>query len=197
MQAIDYYRRRREAYAYLLAALPQPAHSGRTLIFGQGRSGSTLLENLLSSTGHFAPQGEVFGEKGRKIIYPERYLRGQSARWHDKNFLCHVKVHHLLARRRPIEPQSFLQRLSDDGWRILFLHRTDRVRQALSFLVAEVRGEYHKRDDRPETIALHVSHERLKALLARAAASAHEEQEALAGVDYHEVVYERDLEDGS
>ena len=197
MQAIDYYRRRREAYAYVLAALPQRANCARTLIFGQGRSGSTLLESLLSSTGHFASNGEVFGAKGRKIIYPERYLRGQSSRWPDKNFLCHVKIHHLLSRQRPVEPQPFLQRLSDDGWRIIFLRRTDRVRQALSFLVSEVRGSYHKRDDSPETIAVRVSRERLEALLNRAAASAQEEQEALAGLDYHEVVYERDLKDAS
>lgn len=197
MQAIDYYRRRREAYAYLLAAIPQRANCERTLIFGEGRSGSTLLENLLSSTGHFAPQGEVFGEKGRKILYPERYLRGQSSRWPDKNFLCHVKIHHLLSRRRPVEPQPFLQGLCDGGWRIIFLQRTDRVRQALSYLVAEVRGAYHKRDDLPETIAVHVTRERLEALLERAAIGAREEQEALADIDYHEVVYERDLEDAS
>ncbi len=197
MQAIDYYRRRREAYAYLLAALPQPTHFARTLIFGQGRSGSTLLESLLSSTDHFAPHGEVFGAKGRKIVYPERYLRGQSSRWPDKNFLCHVKIHHLLIRQRPVEPRPFLQRLSDDGWRIIFLSRTDRVRQALSFLVAEIRGEYHKRDDRPETISVHVSRERLEALVNRGIVQAHDEQKALEGIDYHEVIYERDLEDAS
>jgi LPS sulfotransferase NodH len=194
---MDYYRRRREAYAYLLAALPRPANYERTLIFGQGRSGSTLLESLLSSTGHFAPAGEVFGEKGRKILYPERYLRGQSSRWPDKNFLCHVKIHHLSSRRRPVEPRPFLQRLSNDGWRIIFLQRTDRVRQALSFLVAEIRGEYHKRDDRPETISIRVSRERLEALVKRGTVQAHDEQEALAGIDYHEVLYERDLEDAS
>jgi LPS sulfotransferase NodH len=197
VQATDYYRRRREAFAYLLAALPRPASCGRTLIFGQGRSGSTLLESLLSSTGHFVPQGEVFGRKGRKIIYPERYLRGHSSRWPERNFLCHVKIHHLVCRQRPVEPQPFLQRLSDDGWSIIFLRRTDRVRQALSHLVAEVRGEYHKRDDQPERIAVHVKRDRLEALVKRAVDGEREEQEALADIDYHEVVYERDLEDAS
>lgn len=197
MHAIDYYRRRREAFAYLLAGIPRPANCGRTLIFGQGRSGSTLLESLLASTGHFVPQGEVFGAKGRKILYPERYLRGHSARWPENNFLCHVKIHHLMSRRRPVEPRPFLQRLSDDGWRIIFLSRTDRVRQSLSFLVAEVRGEYHKRDDRPETISVRVSRERLEALVIRSLVQAQAEREVLAGIDYHEVIYEHDLEDAS
>ena len=197
MQAIDYYRRRREAYAYLLAALPRRPNCGRTLIFGQGRSGSTLLESLLKSTGHFVSKGELFGAKGRKILYPERYLRGHSSRWPDSNFLCHIKPHHLSRRQRPIEIQPVLQRLSNDGWRIIFIQRTDRVRQALSYVVAKERGEYHKLDDSPEEIAVHVSRERLVALLARAAVNVREEQEALEGIDYHEVVYERDLEDGS
>jgi hypothetical protein len=154
------------------------------------------LESLLSSTGHFAAQGEVLGRKGRKILFPERYLRGHSSRWPDKNFLCHVKMYHLSTRRRPVEPRSFLHGLSDDGWRIIFLRRTDRVRQALSFIVAEARGSYHKRDDRPETITVHVSRECLEAVLRRDAVGA-QEREALAGIDYHEVVYERDLEDAS
>jgi LPS sulfotransferase NodH len=180
-----------------LAGFPRPANCERTLIFGQGRSGSTLLESLLASTGHFVPQGEVFGAKGRKILYPERYLRGQSSRWPDKNFLCHVKIHHLVCRQRPVEPRPFLQRLSNDGWRIIFLERHDRVRQALSFLVAEIRGEYHKRDDRPETISVQVSRERLEALVNRGTVQANEERRALLGIDYQAVVYERDLEDAS
>lgn len=198
MKGIDgYYRRRREAYAYILAALPQRANRGRTLIFGQGRSGSSVLESLLSSTGHFVAQGEVFGRKGSKIVYPERYLRGQSSRWPDKNYLCHVKIYHLLSRRRPVEPRQFLQKLSNEGWRIIFLRRTDPVRKALSLLVAEARGSDRKRDDRPETLTVHVSRERLEALVKRAIVWAQEERRALAGIDYHEVVYERDLEDAS
>lgn len=194
MGSINYYRRRREVFAYLLASFPQRPNCGRTLIFGQGRSGSTLLESLLSSTGHFVSQGEVFGAKGRKILWPENYLRGQSSRWPDKNFLCHIKPHHLSRRQRPVEPQLFLQRLSDDGWSIIFIRRVDRLRQALSYVVAEVRGEYHKRDDRPEKIAVHVNRKRLEELLERAAVNEQEEQQALEGLNYHEVVYERDLE---
>ena len=64
-------------------------------------------------------------------------------------------------------------------------------------MVADVRGEYHKRDDRPETISIRVSRERLTALLERCAGQAHDEREALAGIDYHEVLYERDLEQAS
>jgi hypothetical protein len=155
------------------------------------------LESLLGSTGHFVPQGELFGAKGRKILYPERYLRGHSSRWPDRNFLCHIKPHHLSRRPRPLEIQPFLQRLSDDGWQIIFIQRTDRVRQALSYVVAKERGEYHKRDDGPEKIAVYVSREHLDALLERAAVNVQEEREALEGIDYHEVVYERDLEDAS
>ena len=44
---------RHEAATYLRAVRSHPSDPGtRTLIFGQGRSGSTLLEPLLASTGH-------------------------------------------------------------------------------------------------------------------------------------------------
>jgi hypothetical protein len=156
-----------------------------------------LLESLLKSTGHFVGQGEVLGHKGRNVLAPVAYLRGQSLRWPDKNYLCHVKPCHLTNWRRwPVDPRAFLQALDADGWRIIYLHRDDRVRHILSLIVADARGAYHKQDDNPEVATIHVDRARFVAGMQRRDIEM-QEFEALREINHHTVRYERDLQDAA
>ncbi|MBI1403009.1 MAG: hypothetical protein GC147_07335 [Porphyrobacter sp.] len=187
------------AIAYGLAALPGGPRAAPVLIFAQGRSGSSLLESLLASTGHFAPHGELLGEGYETTRFPRAFLRGHARRAGERHFLCHVKIYHLTRDReragsRPVAPHAFLHRLADEGWRIIHLTRQDRVRHVLSGLVAQARGKYHKFDDRPETTAITVRRGILEKWIAQRQKLDREERAALAGLDVHEVVYERDLE---
>lgn len=191
-----------ELQSCLLAALPANGASGHTLIFGQGRSGSTLLESLLSSTGLFVSRGELLGQEHSRLYLPQAYLRGQARLARGRNLLCHVKIYHLTrdrerAGRRPVDPGEFLRGLAANGWRIIYLRRTNRVRHALSNILAEARSDYHKFDDNPETARVRVSRERLETLVRERIAFERQERAALAGIPFHEVVYERDLEDAA
>ncbi|WP_296717308.1 hypothetical protein [Erythrobacter sp.] len=187
------------ALAYGLAALPGRPRAAPVLIFAQGRSGSTVLESLLGSTGHVTARGELLGDGHERTLFPRALLRGHARRTGGRSLLCHVKIYHLTRDReragsRTLDPQTFLRGLAEEGWRIIYLTRTDRVRHVLSGLVAEARNNYHKLDDRPVTTAVTVRRATLEAWIAQRRALEQEERAALAGLDYHEVVYERDLE---
>ena len=200
-------RAQREAAAYLRDALSSPTDPGtRTLLFAQGRTGSTLLESLLCSTGHFRKNGEVLKDAAIRVRFPERYVRGLSRDpvrcSPDGNFVCHVKLYHLTDHRkwaggRPVAPAVFLRRLSEDGWRIIYLRREDRIHHTVSNLAAAARGTYHKTDDRPENTRVHVERDKLERWVRRREQYEREERQALAGLPFHEVVYERDLLDGA
>ena len=66
----------RKLRAYL-AAMFRPARvdARHTLIFAKGRSGATLLADLLASTERFTDLGEPLHLFTREVWAPERYLR--------------------------------------------------------------------------------------------------------------------------
>lgn len=188
----------REYAAYLNVFLRKKPDNIRVLIFGQGRTGSTLLEDLLCSTGHFVKHGEILGKGAHRVSFPVAFLKG-SARRSKGDFICHIKPTHLgrdreRAGARPIEMKVFLQSIVDDGFRIIHLTRPNKLRQFLSQKMAEARGRYHKWDDQPETLTLVVDPKTLKDELGWRKERDRAELAALEGLDVIEVEYARDLE---
>lgn len=190
--------RGREAGLYLWNAIrPNPPSQLRVVIFGQGRTGSTLLESLLCSTGHFEGFGELLNiDRYAEILRPLDFVQGLAKWKSDNNFLFHVKVYQLTRdRRHPVDPALFLKSLCARGWRVLHLRRDNVVKHVFSNIMAEHRGAYHKVDDRrvdEEKVTVHCQdfvtrvQERLR--------FAEEEKAILSTIDHHVVVYDRDLE---
>ena len=169
------------------------------MIFAQGRTGSTLLEDLLCSTGHFAKHGEILGEGASQVRFPAAFLKGSARRRPHVNFICRVKPSHLGSDReragaRPSDIRAFLQSIVDDGFRIIHLRRSNKFAQFLSLKMAEARGQYHKRDDGPETQRVTVDRQQLIEFMEWRRARDREDAAALEGLDFIEVEYERDLE---
>lgn len=189
----------RDWRAYLHLLVRRRPHDVRVLIFGLGRTGSTLLEDLLCSTGHFAKHGEILGEGASRVRFPAAFLKGSARRRRNKNFICHVKATHLGRDReragvRTVDMKVFLQSIVDDGFRIIHLRRSNKLAQFLSQRMAEARGQYHKRDDGPETQRVAVDRQQLIKFMEWRKARDGEEAAALEGLDFIEVEYERDLE---
>ena len=174
----------------------KPSDQVRAVIFAQGRSGSSVLESLICSTGYFALNGEILAVNRGEIRYPARYIRG-GGRWAaPENFIFHVKIYQLTRdRKRPVDPGAFLKSLYSDGWKIIYLRRKDKVRQAMSNIVAENRGDYHKFDGSEEKFHLSVDCDDLVNKIKERLRFAEEDKKALSGMSCHEVVYESDLED--
>lgn len=165
----------------------------RAVLFAQGRTGSTLLESLLASTGQLRAHGELLDGKPRPVAHPLPYVLGLS-RWHRGHFIFHVKVYQLLEhQRRPVDPGEFLRALHGAGWKIIWLRRENPLRHALSSLVAARRGTRHKFDDVVEDLRFEVDLEALASRVRLRARAAEDEVRALGDLPRIELVYERDL----
>jgi hypothetical protein len=171
----------------------------RALIFAQGRSGTTLLENLLCSSGHFTRNGEVLRGERLHILFPNAFLEGLARKRPHDNFICHVKPGHIDQDRqdvsaRPIDLRRFLETLSSRGWRIIHLYREDKLRQYLSAEMGKARGSFHKFDDQPEEYRIIANRDQFAAGLAALIECDRRERAALASIPHVEVQYETDLE---
>ena len=188
--------RSREALAYLFNyTKSKPSDSVRAVIFAQGRTGSSLLESLLCSSQHFRQNGELLSAAHGEVLFPTHFIRGLSKWKSGSNFIFHVKIYQLTVdRNRPIDPASFMQSLYSEGWKVIYLRRQNKIKHALSNTLAEHRGAYHKYEDTKEDLKIFIDCERFLERVNNRVRIEAVEKEALANIEYHEVVYEDDLE---
>ncbi|WP_147303656.1 sulfotransferase [Rhodohalobacter sp. SW132] len=195
-----WYRRglylRREWIAYYCKLFKQDSlEQHRVVIFGQGRTGSTLLEDLIFKTGHFQKHGELFHKSRGQILFPLPFIRGLARRRPEENFIFHVKIYQLVNdRRRPEDTARFLKALYASGWKIIYLSRRNKVKHVLSNYVHNARGASHKFNDKKEEIELQIDPEGFLTWVKERERFTEEEKKALQGLEYIEVVYEDDLE---
>jgi LPS sulfotransferase NodH len=174
---------------------PVSSDQVRLVIFAQGRTGSTLLESLICSTGFFRENRELLSPDNGEFLYPLQYISGLSKRRVPENFIFHVKIYHLTRnRKRPIDPAMFLEELYKDGWKIIYLRRKNKVKQVLSSVIAEHRGAYHKFNDTEEEYKITLDCTSFVERVNRRIQDEENERKALANVKYLEIVYEEDLE---
>ncbi|MEM7702575.1 MAG: hypothetical protein AAF251_11610 [Pseudomonadota bacterium] len=194
------WRLKREAKAYWSYLTSGSAPSKKVLIWAQGRTGSTVFENLLASTGYFSQTGELLSREydNVKVRYPIAFLKGTSRFAPHENFVCHVKIYQLLEDRKrqgcaPVEPAEFLQSLKEDGWQFVYVRRRDKFQHFLSGELAKARGAYHKFDAQPEDFTIRLERDRIETAIARRNRWDQREQAALENIEYFPVVYEDNL----
>lgn len=167
----------------------------KVVIFAQGRTGSTLLENLICSTGYFKKGGERFKQLGTHIKNPYKYITGFSKNIFVKRVIFHLKFQHFTVDRvKKIDPANFLQKLQNDGWKIIYLRRENKFNHALSNLIADHRGSCHKKDSNKESIKIKVDPEQLINMINKRLENDIYETQVLSGLNYLPVIYEKDLE---
>jgi LPS sulfotransferase NodH len=172
----------------------------RFIIFGQARSGSTLLVDLLNSHPDIHCDSEIFnktfwrGWERRYLLpfvrrWPAPYMNFNAARcrlpaYGFKLILKHIK-----------DPRHVLPQMSASGWRILSIQRQDVFTQAISITVAQKTHHWHRGEGQevnemelivpPENV-LH----QIRMTLARNKAI----QDIMAQVPHLGIVYETDLQ---
>ncbi|WP_216665437.1 sulfotransferase [Pseudoruegeria sp. HB172150] len=189
--------RSREARAYAADLKGAKASDGKknVLIFGQGRAGTTLFEQLMCSTGQFVGYHEVLNTVTREVLWPIRFVRGLGRWVPGENVILHVKPEHLGgARRRPVDERAFLEAMHDDGWTIVHIRRADIIRQMLSKYIAKARGAYHKTDEQEERINLQIPPQEFLEQYERRTGLLQKEDNILEGLQHLKISYESDLE---
>jgi LPS sulfotransferase NodH len=187
--------------AYTLGALPfWPAPKKKFVIFGQGRTGSTLLVDLLNSGVDTFSDREIFNVyhfTGERIKHPQSYVRGRSKRFSGKVYGFKVKIYQLKHDHKVASVRQFLLGLVSQGYQIIYLSRENVLQHAYSNVKRSLTGVTHIRGAKNARgkITLPVS-ELLGEIKVRLAYRA-EELEVLKGIEYYHVIYERDLLDKS
>lgn len=168
------------------------------VIYGQGRTGSTLLVNLLNSHPKVFCEREIFMDKNNppdgQVSHPRRLLRGKASLYRRKVYGYKVKIYQLSPIRSVESPKAFLTTSLEDGWKIIYLYRRNAFEHALSNLVAENLNQYHfskkegksKFDDLKLTIPTALMIERIQGRIKLG----EEERESLVGIPHIPVCYE-------
>lgn len=166
----------------------------RFFIFGQGRSGSTLLVDLLNSSPEVWCEKEILS---RKVPLPAHYVRARSTLSPKPIYGFKVKIYQLTLDQRLPEPRRFLETLQADGWKTIYLRRSNVLRQSVSNLIAEQRRLYHERKGaaRPELGKLRVELDDLLRRMQEREDYLAAEAEVLRELPYVPVEYETDLLD--
>ena len=176
-------------YARLaVPGLPRPAR--RFVIFAQGRSGSTLLADLLNSHPRIYCADEILTWKRSD---PARYALACSVGHRGDTYGFKVKIYQLTEGQKLREPGTLLRQLHDDGWLLLHLQRRNVLRQALSSMVAAQRDVYHQQHGAVGLKPVPIDAGELLRQTADRVRFCNEEAAALTGLPYASFVYEDDL----
>lgn len=174
---------------------PKRTPAKKFIIFGTGRSGSTLLVSLMDSNSHIFCDNEIYH---RKVMFPKTYREARAKLANKEVYGFKLLMYHIsLKLGIPNEKfGDYLQSLVDDGYQIIHLRRHNVVRQALSNVYARHRGQFHsnstvgKKTDQKMVVQL----AELERWIRDIEEQAHWELELLRDIPHLSLSYEADLE---
>ena len=172
--------------------------AGKFVIFGTGRSGSTLLVNLLNSNSNVYCDNEIYH---RRVLFPHLYLKFRSLLGNKSVYGFKCLTYHLsksLGKDSKEEQKAFLKSLDQKGYKIIYLRRHNVFRQALSNIYARYRNQFHsnstagsKNTKKKMLVDLAELHKWMLAIEDQADVEA----ELLEGINHLKISYEDDLQD--
>ena len=163
----------------------------RFVVFGSGRSGTTLLAELLNCHPEIVCERELLHHP---LVAPRAHVDRRCALAAKPVYGFKLLIRHLLEVQSLKEPTGFVRRLHEDGYRILHVQRMNPLRKALSYIVAHRRQIWFAPQGAERApVALEVRMPDLDRWLARLERWSAAEQEALRGLPHLSIVYEDDL----
>nr|NQU94560.1 hypothetical protein [Bacteroidota bacterium] len=170
------------------------------VIFGQGRSGSNLLVDLLNNHPEIVCYKELFNVNKwvnkttivRRVVYkfPHAYINYIRHKNKHRIFGFKLMYHQML----PFEKQ--IQRMFQQDWKVIHMHRNDLLKQSLSGLIAHHSGVWiHTAGRYHEEKVYRIDPLQVIEDLVRRTNAAEYEKIALTGIGALTIVYEDHLED--
>ncbi len=167
------------------------------LIFGLGRSGSSLLVNLLNAHPAIHCDSEIFHRKHRWQRIKHRYpfliltFRQFLARRRASTSVYGFK----LFKSQVDDPDQMIHRFHADGWRIVYLQRLSIFDQAISDIVAHRTHRFHGKigQAEQETHPFPIEPELFLQQMRIKTKSTQQCKDIMASVPHLHIIYERDL----
>jgi hypothetical protein len=169
-----------------------PILPGKFVLFAQGRTGSTLLGDLLGDHPEVFFGHEIFQQPVRSTRWELAWLQGRHAR-HVVGF--HVKIYQLTDVQGVADAGAWLRRLHRRGWQVIALRRENLLRHVLSNMTALAADRYSDRSGQPGPGKLHVDPDHLVHWMGVREQVGRAEERALEGIPHLALTYEHDLQD--
>ena len=170
-----------------------PEH--RFIIFGQARSGSTLLVDLLEQVCGIHCDGEILNAR---VPYPGLQVAARCARSTAPCYGCKILSYQLSGHQPIRDAKTFVKDLWQSGYAFIYLRRENLVRQALSEMRARVHGFHSsKRDTTGRAGPVQIDSNKLLHWLQALEDRRAFEERLLTGISFLELQYEEDLEEQS
>jgi LPS sulfotransferase NodH len=116
----------------------------RFVIVAQGRSGSTLLVDLMNSHPDIFTFGEIMAQNViRNLRWPRKYAEGLCS-LSRKGTVGFKAIIYQIGSTQNKDPKKVLHDFHDHGWKIIYLKRSNILRHAISDIRSAKTGTFHK-----------------------------------------------------
>lgn len=170
------------------------------VVFAQGRTGSSVLVDLLNSHPQIKCMGEILNPNfrignnsyGYMVWFPRWFINGLSKLNNAGSFGFKVKIYQIDKQPFIGSTREFMDYLEANNWKLIYLYRENVFEHALSTIVAEMTSTYHlKNEMKVDKFKLDL--DRLVYLMRERETFRNREVEELEGRSYFTIEYNNDL----
>lgn len=163
------------------------------VIFCHGRSGSTLLLDLLNSHPQVSCDGEILS---RKVFSPSALIKCRSLMSNKEVYGFKLLSYQIRDVQKMVNPRSFMKAIHNKVYKVIFLRRSNLLRLVLSVLYAEFRNEWHHKitDGEVSHLKMKVDVENMLKMLKESEETYRFESEIMKEIPHFSLIYEEDLE---
>lgn len=201
---LDNLKRSLKKNKYIDLIDPRIEHpKSKFLIYTRGRTGSTVLTDLLNCHPDIFCDVEIFNflYSGTKVKYPELYIKSCSKRAakHGKSvYGFKVKIAQLRYEHGYDNYDEILSKLFKDGYKFIYLRRGNYFRHKLSNIISAQTKIFHlKNGDKDTDVKVNVDCEQLMEGIQYGEIVNKTEAENLKDIDHITITYENDLIENS
>lgn len=163
----------------------------RFVIFGRGRSGSTVLVNLLDSIKGLHCDGEILSNP---VPFPFLHVVSKCANSKASIYGCKILSYQILEVQRIKDPKIFLKNLNSNNFQIIYLKRENFLYHAISNIRARKFGFHKKRTDNIVSKKITVDMDELLSWIKGSESLEKSEELLLEGIPHLSLTYEKNLE---
>ena len=162
------------------------------LIFSSGRSGSTLLLDLIQKHPEVYCDSEILK---RRLLNPKKLIQARAKLSKTSIYGFKLLSYQLRDVQKGIKNNKvFIEELVEDGFKIIYLNRQNKFLQALSLFKAISQAKWHTtKTNKSPASKLEVDPKKLTNLIEDLKELEAFEQYILAGIPHLPVIYEKDL----
>ena len=167
----------------------------RFVIFCQGRTGSTLLCNLIHKHPAIYCDQEILSKPRWRALH---FVLGKRNRAQEVTLYGFKVKFYQLTNQQDIAPDRFVRTLSNRGWKVIYLWRRNVLRHSISGHMAAAKNLWHAKknsDDQKSKVekAVHIDPDALLRDAYQRRIWLKKERSALEGINFFEINYEDDL----